>query len=77
MEAGGAPGTSGRPWARVVDEGRGHVAADEAAGEEGSGGGFAANAATGPSRGDVVSVDKAARTTLGDVVADVVAAGGG
>ena len=38
-------------------------------------GGAAANKSTGPPREDVVSVDKAARTAVGDVVADVAATG--
>ena len=64
----------GWPWAVAVDEGRGHVAADEAGREWGA---AAANNSTGPPRGDVVCVDKAARTAVGDVVADLAATGEG
>ena len=65
--------SAGWPWA-VVDEGRGHIAADEAA-RGGERGVADANKSTGPSRGDFVCVDKAALTAVGGVVVDPTATG--
>ena len=71
---GGAPAASaGRPRVVAVDEGREHVTADEIAGGGGERGAAAANNSTGPPQGDVVSVDRSARTDVGGVVVDVAA----
>ena len=59
-----------------MDEGRGHLAADEAAGGSGEGA-ATANKSTGPPRGDAVCVDEAEWTAEGNVIADLAATGEG